>query len=221
MASPGDPGVGRPVSFAALERAIHEAGLKNLPEQALEKFENYMALLIKWNSKLNLTAVREPEAIIRRHFVECIQCAQALPDSSGQPTVLDFGSGAGLPGIPIAICRPELRVTLGESQKKKVAFLREADRSLDLEVEVFDGRVEEMAPERLFSIVTLRAVDKMAGACRVALSRLAPEGEIILFATEGTEGALKAALPEVSWQELLPVTGQAGRILVGRRVRAE
>lgn len=218
MAPPGDPGVGRAVSFAALERAIHEAGLKNLPKQALGKFEDYLALLIKWNSKLNLTAVREPEAIIRRHFVECIQCAQALPDSSGQQTLLDFGSGAGLPGIPIAICRPEIRVTLAESQKKKAAFLREADRSLDLKADVFDGRVEAMEPDRLFSVVTLRAVDKLAEACRIAFFRMVPEGEIVLFATERTGPELMAVLPEIAWREQLLIPGsETGRILMGSR----
>lgn len=208
------------MSFPALEEAIHEVGLRHLSEQALEKFETYLALLLKWNSRLNLTAVREPQAIIRRHFVECIQCAQALPEASEQETLLDFGSGAGLPGFPIAICRPEIRVTLAESQKKKAAFLREAVRSLGLKAEVFDGRVEDMAHERLFSIVTLRAVDKMVEACRVGLRHLVPGGEMVLFATEGTEPGLLAALPEISWRERLPIAGSdTGRLLRGQRTQ--
>ena len=221
MATARDSGVSRPVSFPALEEAIHEAGLENLSEHALEKFESYLALLLKWNSKLNLTAVRKPEAIIRRHFVECIQCAQVFPKSSGQQTLLDFGSGAGLPGIPIEICRPEVRVTLAESQKKKAAFLREVVRSLGLKAEVYDGRVEDMASERLFSMETLRAVDKMAEACRVGLRHLAPGGEMVLFATEGTEPGLVVALPEISWRERLPISGSdTGRLLlIGQRVR--
>jgi 16S rRNA (guanine527-N7)-methyltransferase len=206
------------VSFAALQQAIRWAGLQDLPEDALDKFENYLGLLLKWNSKLNLTAVREPDAIIRRHLVESIQCGQALPRFPGQPTLLDFGSGAGLPGIPIAICRPEIRVTLAESQKKKAAFLREAGRSLDLKTEVFDGRVEEMGPDRLFSMVTMRAVDKMAYSCRVALSRMALEGEMVIFVTEGTEPDLVAALPEIHWRERLAIPGsEKAWILMGRR----
>lgn len=220
MAAARDSGVSRPVSFTALEEAIHEAGLQNLSEQALEKFESYLALLLKWNSRLNLTAVREPQAIIRRHFVECIQCAQVLPESSGQQTLLDFGSGAGLPGVPIAICRPEICVMLAESQKKKAAFLREAVRSLGLKAEVFDERVEDMAQERLFSLMTLRAVDKMAEACRVGLRHLVPGGEMVLFATEGTEPALVAALPEISWRERLCIPGSdKGRLLRGQRLQ--
>lgn len=220
MAAARDSGVRRPVSFAALEQATHDAGLQALSEEALGKFEDYHALLLKWNSRLNLTAVREPEAIIHRHFVECIQCAQALPELPEQQTLLDFGSGAGLPGIPIAICRPGIRVTLAESQKKKAAFLREAIRSLVLKAEVFDGRVEDMARERLFSIVTLRAVDRMAEACRVGARHLLPGGEMVLFATEGTELALVAALPEISWRELLRISGSdTGRLLRGQRVQ--
>ena len=217
MAAARDSGVSSPVSFPALEEAIREAALQNLSDEALGKFEDYLALLLKWNSRLNLTAVREPQSIIRRHFVECIQCAQALPESSGQQTLLDFGSGAGLPGIPIAICRPEIRVTLAESQKKKAAFLQEAARSLGLNAEVFDGRVEDMARERLFSIVTLRAVDKMAEACRVGLRYLVPGGEMVLFATEGTEPGLAAALSEISWRERLCIPGSdTGRLLRGQ-----
>lgn len=203
------------MSSAAIESAIREAGLKSLSPKALSQFETYLTLLLKWNSRLNLTAIREPEAIIRRHFVESIQCAQALPEV---PTLLDFGSGAGLPGIPIAICRPEFHVTLGESQQKKAAFLREAVRSLGLNTEVFDGRIEEMPYERLFSAVTLRAVDKMTEASRVALARIAPQGWLVLFATEATESALKAVLPEIEWRRKLPMIGlDRGEILLGQR----
>jgi 16S rRNA (guanine527-N7)-methyltransferase len=181
----------------------------------LAQFDTYLSLLLKWNSKLNLTGVRQPEMIVSRHLVECIQCAQALPEAAA---LLDFGSGAGLPGLPIAICRPELRVTLAESQRKKAAFLREAVRSLALNTEVFDGRVEDMAEERLFPIVTLRAVDRMADACRVALSRLAPSGWMVLFATEGTEAGFKAGLPGVEWRRELPISGLSrGVILFGQR----
>jgi 16S rRNA (guanine527-N7)-methyltransferase len=210
------------VSRIALERAISEAiqgaGLQNLSSEELAKFEAYLALLLKWNSRLNLTAVREPEAIIRRHFVECVQCAQILPALPERPTLLDFGSGAGLPGIPIAICRPEIRVTLAESQGKKAAFLREAVRTLDLKSEIFDGRVEAMAPGRCFSVVTLRAIDKMSEACRTAAARIAAGDWIAVFATGDTEAGLKAALPEIEWRNAWPIpTLDKGKILVGQR----
>lgn len=207
------------MSFPALEQAVRDAGLEALPESALSKFQIYLDLLLKWNSRLNLTAIRDRESIFRRHFVECIQCAQALPMSSTAATLLDFGSGAGLPGIPIAICRPEVRVTLAESQRKKAAFLREAVRSLGLDAEVFDGRVEDMSPERGFDFVTLRAVDKMIEACRSGLERVPPGGWIVIFTTQALDREMKAALPVFSWQPSLRSPGMdQGIIMMGKRM---
>ena len=89
--------------------------------------------------------------------------------------MLDFGSGAGFPGIPIQIVRPELRVTLAESQKKKVHFLREVVRELGLTgASIHAGRVEEMPASAVFDLVTLRAVDKMGEAMQAAIPRIRP-----------------------------------------------
>lgn len=217
MASAKDSGIGGAVSFPALDKAVEDAQLRALPREAAGKFQTYLNLLLKWNSKLNLTAIRNPEAIIQRHFVECIQCAWALPASEIGSSLLDFGSGAGLPGIPIAICRPEIRVVLAESQGKKASFLREAVRVLDLHAEVFDGRVEQMDPESRFDIVTLRAVDKMEAASRVALNRLKMGGWMVAFTTDASEPELKTALPEVSWKRNLRIFGlDQGILLLGQ-----
>ncbi|MFZ0662013.1 MAG: 16S rRNA (guanine(527)-N(7))-methyltransferase RsmG [Acidobacteriaceae bacterium] len=206
------------MSGAQLAQAIREAGLAELPPDALSRFGQYLELLLKWNSRLNLTAIRERDAILKRHFVECIQCAQALPEALGA-RLLDFGSGAGLPGIPIAICRPEIRVTLAESQGKKVAFLREAVRTLELDAEVWDGRVGDLPKEARFDLVTLRAVDKMAEACGIARERVAPKGWIVVFATESVQAGLKQALLGIEWVREIPIAGlDRGRILIGQRV---
>lgn len=200
----------------ALDRAVREAGLGALPEKAKARFGAYLDLLLKWNKRLSLTGIREPEAILRRHFVECIQCAEALPLATGS-TLLDFGSGAGFPGIPIAICRPEIRVILAESQGKKAAFLQEAVRQLELSAEVWDGRVEAMPRERQFSAVTLRAVDSMEMASRAAVSRIAPEGWMVIFATLKTEGLLAQAVPGIFWKKKLATAGlEEGLILFGQ-----
>lgn len=214
MAAATDPRVGGAVNSEAIESAIEEAGLGKLGADAYAQFETYLALILKWNAKLNLTAIREPQMIVKRHFIECIQCAQALPKVAGAPTLLDFGSGAGLPGIAIAILRPDIRVTLAESQGKKTAFLQEALRTLRLEAEVFQGRVEALPPKRQFSIVTLRAVDKMPQACRVAVDRVAPEGWLVLFTTSKAKLGLKRQLPEIKWQEELPISGLDDGILL-------
>ena len=136
--------------------------------------------------------------------MECIFAASQLP--ANLRTLLDFGSGAGLPGIPMAICRPEISVTLAESQNKKAAFLREAVRTLGLTAEVWDQRVEQMPQHRVFDAVTLRAVDKMAEACMAAVPRLAPGGRMVIFATRRTETALEA-LEGIRWDRDLPIPG--------------
>ena len=136
-----------------------------LDAPTVAQLETFLALLLRWNARINLTAVREPAEIIRRHFAESIFAAKQIPQRA--KTLLDHGSGAGFPGIPIAICRPEIAVTLAESQNKKAAFLREAVRTLGLKAEVWPGRVEAMEPGRVFDAVTLRAVEKMAAACKI------------------------------------------------------
>lgn len=205
------------MSAEELELAIRQAGLAEIPPEALRQFKGYLALLLKWNCRVNLTSIRGPSEIVRRHFLESIQCAQALPQIP-DPTLLDYGSGAGFPGIPIAICRPAIRVTLAESQRKKAAFLRETVRTLGLASEVFDGRVEEMHTDRRFSVVVLRAVDRMIQSSKSALTRVVPNGWLVVFTTKGSGPKLKAALPEVEWHDPLPIIGtEQAEILMGQR----
>jgi 16S rRNA (guanine527-N7)-methyltransferase len=222
MAAARHPGIGCRGSSRGymkaeeIQRAVSGAGLHPLPPDARKKFVQYLELLEKWNDKLNLTAIREPEEIINRHFLESIQCAQELPEVA---TLLDFGSGAGFPGIPIALLRPEIRVTLGESQAKKVSFLREAVRSLDLRAMVFDGRIESMDPERQFEAVTLRAVDKMAEACSAAVARLKLQGWLIVFATDSTVDRLREQTAPIAWIDSIAMAGMNdGYLMLGRKI---
>jgi 16S rRNA (guanine527-N7)-methyltransferase len=198
-----------------IEAAVANAGLDLLPPGASDKFAEYLALLLKWNARLNLTAIREPAEIVRRHFLECIQCAQAVPEAA---TLLDFGSGAGFPGIPISLVRREIHVTLGESQAKKAAFLWEAVRCLGLNASVFDGRIEAMPPAHKFEVVTLRAVDKMAEACALASDRLADRGTLLVFATTSTEAQVRNAARGISWQAPIPLVRlKDAFLMIGRR----
>lgn len=203
------------MTAAEIEGAIAGAGLDALPAGIAGKFQSYLELLQKWNARLNLTAIRGPEEILQRHFIECIFAAQRLP--TGINSLLDFGSGGGFPGIPVALCRPEIRFTLGESQAKKAAFLRETIRTLGLEnAEVYNGRVESLS--RTFEAVALRAVDKMQEACRVAVGNLAPGGHFVLFVTEDTSPALISEFDQIDWAPplLLPSSSQR-LLLIGRR----
>jgi 16S rRNA (guanine527-N7)-methyltransferase len=128
----------------------------------------YLDLIQKWNEKINLTAIRSPEEIVRRHFGESLFVAAHLGPAA---TLLDFGSGAGFPGLPIQLLRPDIQVTLAESRARKSAFLREAVRTLAVQAEVWAGRVESMPPDRTFDVVTLRAVDQMELAIQAAAPR--------------------------------------------------
>ena len=150
------------------------------------QFSVYLDVLLRWNARTNLTSVRNPEEIVTRHFGESVFTASVLMDHlPNTATLLDFGSGAGFPGLPIQICLPEVRVCLAESQGKKAAFLREAVRSLKLGAEVWPARVEGMPPSRLFQAVTLRAVDKMEEAVTAAAKRISPGG--VLAALTGLQ----------------------------------
>ena len=198
-----------------LNGLLQEAGMPVLEAEQASQFEKYLSLFVRWNARTNLSSVREPEAIASRHLLESITCARALPP--GISTLLDFGSGGGLPGIPIAICRPDLAVTLAESQGKKAAFLQEAVRVLGISATVFSGRAESLAVQ--FDCVTLRAVDKMAEAVKAASALVAPGGWLALMTTNADLPQLvQSAGAEFSWptKQLLP--GSAERLLaLGRR----
>jgi 16S rRNA (guanine527-N7)-methyltransferase len=144
------------------------------------QLSQYLDLLLKWNARTNLTAIRDPEEIIRRHFGESLFAAQHIGPCA---TLLDFGSGAGFPGLPIALVRPEIAVTLAESQNKKATFLREVVRTLGLTTEVWAARAETMPVARSFDIVTLRAVDDMEVALPAAMARIKPGGQLAVLTT--------------------------------------
>jgi 16S rRNA (guanine527-N7)-methyltransferase len=172
-------------SSAIIGEAVEARGLQQLSQLALERLAIYGNLLLKWNSRMNLTAIRDPEGILDRHIMESVAAAQFLPP--GVATLLDFGSGAGLPGVPIAICREEIAVTLAESQSKKAAFLTEVSRSIGVAMTVHAGRVEALPARVQFDLVALRAVDRMAEAIKVARTRVAADGYLLLFLTEFTK----------------------------------
>lgn len=193
-----------------LRDLLSAARLRVLRPEAAAKFEEYLSLLLRWNSRMNLTAVRDPEDIVLRHFVESIACAQLLPP--GIASLLDFGSGAGFPGIPIALCRPEIRVALAESQTKKAAFLHEAVRTLKLNACVFSQRAEKLVEQ--FDCVTLRAVDRMEQAVAAASRLVKIEGGLAVMTTLRELPIVEAsAASEFSWSEPIPLPGSEQRVL--------
>ena len=203
---------------ARLNELLDTQSLAPLDVSTANQFATYCALLLRWNARTNLTAIRDEEGILSRHFVESIACARALP--GGIAALLDFGSGAGFPGIPIALCRPEIAVTLAESQGKKAAFLREAARTLSLPIEVHSARAETLKTG--FDCVTLRAVDHMGLAVEAATRLVVPGGWLALMTTVAELDRLKAFVdPEFRFSAGFPMPGGGRAVLaLAQRPRA-
>jgi 16S rRNA (guanine527-N7)-methyltransferase len=155
-----------------LWRGLGELGL-DLPGEAQRKLLDYLALLAKWNRTHNLTAVRDEVAMVGQHVLDSLAVLPWLTFD----TLADIGSGGGLPGIPLAIARPEGRVALVESNQKKSAFLQQAKIELGLaNVDVVQTRAEGWQPEPLFDTVTSRAFSDLAEFLRLTSHLLAPGG---------------------------------------------
>ena len=163
-----------------LNLLLANAGLDALDDKTVRKFDSYLSLFVRWNERISLSAARDEESILSTHLVESIAVARQLPNEIA--TLLDFGSGGGLPGIPIALCRPAISVTLAESQGRKAAFLEEAVRELGISAKVYARRAESLG-ER-FDCVILRAVDRMPKAVGEAATLVARRGWLALMTTD-------------------------------------
>jgi len=185
-------------------------------DEVAARFDAYLELLMRWNARLNLTAIRDEQGILSRHFIESIACAREVP--VGVATLLDFGSGAGFPGIPIALCRPEIAVTLAESQGKKAAFLQEVLRTLELPGQVFAGRAEGIG--QAFDCVAMRAVDRMVDAVGAAAELVAREGWLVLMATGAELPQLQRGVRAFRWLEPVKLPLSEDRVVaLGRRAK--
>lgn len=211
-----------------------------LTSTQLNQISTYIDLLLRWNARINLTAIRNPEQIVERHFGESLflarhlfpkanidDCSKLRAQRSELVRVLDIGSGAGFPALPIRIWAPEIHLTMIESNHKKAAFLREAVRALTLtNVNVIAQRAESIAPEKASAaltipgslpgsgtlpanasevpqtadIVTFRAVEKFSQVLPQALRFLTPTGALALLITEPQLKELQT-LPFRAWSK--------------------
>ncbi|MGH6890854.1 MAG: 16S rRNA (guanine(527)-N(7))-methyltransferase RsmG, partial [Dongiaceae bacterium] len=155
-----------------------------LSAKQLNAISIYIDILLRWNRKINLTAVRKPEEIVTRHFGESLFAARhLLAGGADKLRVMDVGSGAGFPGLPLKIYAPVIRLTLIESHSRRAAFLREVIRALQLaDAEVFAGRAEEVRGSG--ELITLRAVEKFERALPVAARIMAPRSRMALLIGE-------------------------------------
>jgi len=160
---------------------LHHAG------ETVERLLRYIALLEKWNRTYNLTAIRTPLEMVSHHLLDSLAVVPHLPMPAAG-TLADIGSGAGLPGIPIAIARPGWRVTLNDSNQKKTAFMRQAVIELALSnVEVHEGRVEQWQPQARFAVVISRAFAELPEFIAACRHLVAPDG--VLAAMTGAAPA--------------------------------
>jgi len=151
---------------------------ETLSSKQLEQISTYIGVLAKWNARMNLTAIRDAEQIVTRHFGESLFAAHHLfPGSASPSSLIDVGSGAGFPGLPIAILRPEVRVTLIEAHAKKATFLKEAVRSTGLRnVTIAAIRAEDFAG--VGDVVTFRAVEHFEAILPICARLVASGGRL-------------------------------------------
>jgi 16S rRNA (guanine527-N7)-methyltransferase len=212
----------------------------------LQDISTYIDLLLHWNSRINLTAIRDPEEIVTRHFGESLFAARHLfpevypvspvpsvvkgvdfdlDSSTGQrlitndrvARVADLGSGAGFPGIPIKLWAPNISLTLIESNHKKATFLREVARALTLtDINIQNVRAQTLPPSTL-DVVTVRAVERLPEVLPVAASLLAPRGRLALLISSSQLATTRSTLPNLTWQTEIPIPQSESRLLqIGR-----
>ena len=211
-----------------------------LAKSQLQDISTYIDMLLRWNARINLTAVRQPEEIVTRHFGESLFAARHLfpqpehpnapagqsiprppqPSAAFEPSgeenstrLVDIGSGAGFPGLPIKIWSPHTHVTLIESNHKKATFLREVSRAITLtDVDVFSGRAEDFQASA--DLVTLRAVERPEHVFPIAANLVAPRGRLALLIVRRQMDSLAKLVPTFQWSEPVPIPLSEERILL-------
>lgn len=172
----------RTAADPGLAEGLRALGLA-LPQRAPEQLERYLALLAKWNRTYNLTAIREPERMVTHHVLDALAVLPQLPQSA-PIRLLDVGSGGGVPGIPLAIARPQWHVTLLDASSKKTSFLTQAAIELGLaNVNVATARVEAFCASALYDVAIARAFGELADFAAGAARHLAADG--VLAAMKG------------------------------------
>ena len=166
-----------------------------LPAASVDQLANYLDLLIKWNQVYNLTAIREEAKLVSHHVLDSLAVVSHLFDGN----IVDVGSGAGLPGIPIAIARPERAVALLDCNHKKAAFLKQAAAELGLvNTQVVTERVESYRPMESFQTVISRAFSDLADFVKLAGHLCAPDG--IMIAMKGLHPHDEIAQLPATWK---------------------
>lgn len=138
-----------------------------ITEQMYQKFELYYELLVEWNEKINLTAITNKEEVFLKHFYDSICLCKGI--DLNKQTLLDVGSGAGFPSVPLKIVFPDLEITIVDSLNKRITFLKLLAEKLDISVNAIHSRIEDFDKENRFDIVTARAVASLNVLCEFCI----------------------------------------------------
>lgn len=206
----------KPVSEETVRRALGEFQIPIKSDQVL-LIQQYIRILLRWNEKLNLTAIRNPLEILYRHFCESMYAAGAIPVDKGR--LADIGSGPGFPGIPLKIARPELELCLVESNIKKGTFLAEVVRELQLtNSRVLISRYEELSEEIApLDYVCSRAVGEFGPFLEWAGSNRVQAGQVVLWIGGRDLGEVQK-MKNWEWREPILIPQSLQRyLLVGKK----
>jgi 16S rRNA (guanine527-N7)-methyltransferase len=221
------------------EPARANAAAAVLSPAQLKYISTYIDILLRWNARINLTAIRDPEDIVTRHFGESLFAARHLfPGGRVVPggraalqgrvngqeemgalapevhRVADVGSGAGFPGLPLKLWSPDISLTLIESDHKKAAFLREVARALTLtDVNIQIARAETLTGT-VFDTVTLRAVERFEAILPTAVGLVAHSGRLALLISSAQQDQARSTLPDLTWSAPAPIPHSRSRILL-------
>lgn len=167
----------------------------NFSVEQLDKFYKYMQLLIEWNEKMNLTAITEPEEIILKHFIDSLTILKDINDNT---KVVDVGTGAGFPGIPLSIMKQDIKITLVDSLNKRLIFLKEVVEQLKLKnIEIIHARAEEFGQNKeyreKFDIATSRAVANLSTLSEYLIPLVKVNGKCICMKASEVEEEIEKA----------------------------
>lgn len=178
-----------------ISMAAGALGVRLLPAQT-DAFQRYLELLLSWNKKMNLTAITTPREVCIKHFEDSLTVLSAV-DLPKNAKVLDVGSGAGFPGLPLKIARNDLQLTILDSQQKRLTFLEEVLKKIRLKAELIHGRAEEMGHDKDlrvgFDLVTARAVAPLNILCEYCMPFVQRRGFFVAMKGPGAEEELKNA----------------------------
>ena len=184
-----------------------------LDESRLSAISKYIDLLVKWNTRINLTAIREPNEMVQRHFGESFFAANYSLKEKPVSSAIDLGSGAGFPGVPLAIFAPEVQITLIEAHQKKATFLRELIAQLGLKnAKVFADRGEKY--QLTAEMVIMRAVESFSQVLPLAIQLACDGGRVALMIGASQFEEVKSVEKLVDWDEQVVIPGGHSRILL-------